>query len=52
MTTKLVRAVKDFTGTLLGGIAVSVLAGNVLICVYVLLCGQGALLGHLPQQVA
>lgn len=52
MATKLVRAMKDFTGTLLGGIAVGVLAGNVLICVYVLLFGQGAFLGQLPQQIA
>lgn len=52
MATKLARMVKDFTGTLLGGIGVCVLAGNVLICVYLILFGQWAFLGHLPQQVA
>lgn len=44
MVTKVARFMEKFTGSMLGGIAVSVQSGNVVVCILCILFGAGVVL--------
>jgi hypothetical protein len=49
MIAKSIRLVEKFSGSLLGGVAVSAQLGNVLVCVLILIAGPAFVLGLLPR---
>lgn len=49
MLSKLIRLIEMLSGSLLGGLAMSVQVGNVLICVLMLLAGPAFILGILSH---